>query len=123
MILVLTGALGWFVWERALLRRRAARIGIVALPEAQQFRLARQLRFYDDMLRLLRRHRIARPPHETPLEFSRSLTFLPADAYDTVQRLTTLFYKVRYGGAELPAPRQRRLVAVLARLGDELAGP
>lgn len=121
MILVLAGALGWFLWERSRLRRRAARIGIETLPEPEQFRLARQLRFYDDLLRLLRRYRIVRPAHCTPLEFSQSLAFLPADAYDTVQRLTTLFYKVRYGGAELPAPRQRRLATVLAQLSDELA--
>jgi protein-glutamine gamma-glutamyltransferase len=123
MILVLTGALGWFLWERALLRRRAARIGIESLPEPEQFRLARQLRFYDDLLRLLGRHRIIRPAHCTPLEFSRSLAFLPADAYNTVQRLTGLFYKIRYGGAVLPPARQRRLSVVLSTLGDELARP
>lgn len=123
MIFVLAGALGWFLWERSLLRRRAARIGIEALPEPEQFRLARQLRFYDELLRLLRRHRITRPAHCTPLEFSQSLAFLPADAYDTVQRLTTLFYKVRYGGAELPAARQRQLASVVTRLSDELARP
>jgi hypothetical protein len=54
------------------------------------------------------------------MEFSRSLSFLPADAYDTVHRLTLLFYKVRYGGIELPAARRRRLENVLARLADEL---
>lgn len=120
MILILAVALGWFFVERALLRRRAARIGIEALPEAEQLRLARKLGFYDELLRLLRRHRIARPAHCTPLEFSQSLTFLPADAYDKVQRLTTLFYRIRYGGAEMPASRQRRLLTVLASLSDDL---
>ncbi|HEY2589799.1 MAG TPA: DUF3488 and transglutaminase-like domain-containing protein [Tepidisphaeraceae bacterium] len=123
MILVLAGALGWFLWERWRLRRRAARIGIETLPEPERFRLARQLRFYDELLRLLRRHRITRPAHCTPLEFSQSLAFLPADAYDTIQRLTTLFYKVRYGGAELPTARQRQLASVVDRLNDELARP
>jgi transglutaminase-like putative cysteine protease len=114
---------GMFVWGRWRLRRRAERIGIEALPESEQMRLVRQLGFYDDLLRLLDRHRIDRPAHLTPMEFSRSLSFLPADAYDTVQRLTTLFYKVRYGGVELPAARQKKLNSVLAQLGSALGRP
>jgi hypothetical protein len=120
MIALVAAALGWFVLERWRLRRRAQRIGIQALPESEQLRLARQLGFYDDLLRLLDQHRIARPRHFTPLEFSRSLAFLPADAYDIVQRLTVLFYKVRYGGTELPPARRRRLQSVLAQLSEEL---
>jgi Ca2+/Na+ antiporter len=122
MIAAVVGALGWFLWERAMLRRRAARIGIESLPEDEQLRLARQLGFYDELVRLLGRHRIVRAAHHTPLEFSQSLSFLPADSYDTIQRLTKLFYKVRYGGAELPPPRRRRLNNVLTRLSNELLG-
>ena len=55
------------------------------------------------------------------MEFGRSLSYLPSGAYDTVQRLTQLFYKVRYGGVELPIARRRRLQNVLATLADELA--
>ena len=120
MTAVVAASLGWFVFERWRLRRRAQRIGIESLPEADQLRLARQLGFYDDLLRVLGRHRITRPPHFTPMEFSRSLTFLPAEPYDTVRRLTELFYKVRYGGTELPTSRQRRLSNVLSRLAHEL---
>jgi hypothetical protein len=54
------------------------------------------------------------------MEFSRSLSFLPTGAYETVQRLTALFYKVRYGGIELPVARRRRLGNVLTRLAAEL---
>ena len=122
MLGIVIACLGWFFLERAMLRRRAARIGIESLPEEEQLRLARQLGFYDELVRLLGRHRILRPGHHTPLEFSQSLTFLPAEAYDTVQRLTKLFYKVRYGGAELPPPRRRRLANVLARLSGEMPG-
>ena len=114
---------GLYVHERWQLRRRAQRIGIELLPEADQLRLARQLGFYDELLQLLNRHRIRQPAHLTPMEFSRSLAFLPADAYDTVRRLTALFYKVRYGGIELPASRQRRLNQVLAQLSRALEGP
>lgn len=124
MLAIVFIALGWFLLERAKLRRRAARMGMDSLPEDEQIRLARQLGFYDDLVRLLGRHRIVRPDHLTPLEFSQSLSFLPAESYDAVRRLTQLFYRVRYGGAELPTPRRRRLGRVLERLSRELgAGP
>lgn len=122
LIAIVVASLSWFLLERAMLRRRAARIGIEWLPEGEQLRLARQLGFYDELLRLLAKQRIVRPPHNTPLEFSQSLSFLPADAYETVQRLTNLFYRIRYGGADLPPSRRRMLSNVLARLSDELTG-
>ena len=120
MIAVIAAAVGWYAWERWLLRRRAIRIGIESLPEDEQLRLARQLGFYDDLLRLLDHHRILRPAHLTPMEFSRSLSFLPSDAYDTIQRLTGLFYRVRFGRAELTDPQRRRLSTVISRLSSEL---
>ncbi len=83
--------------RRWQLRRRAARIGLDALPPAEQLRLARQLGFYDDLLRILERRQIERPAHLTPLEFAKSLLHLPAGAYRSVRRLTEVFYRVRYG--------------------------
>jgi transglutaminase-like putative cysteine protease len=113
--------------QRARLRRRAARIGIDSLPSDEQLRLARQLGFYDDLVRLLARHRLWRRPHQTPLEFSRSLFVLPSEAYDTVRRLTAVYYRVRYGSAMLSAGRQRSLANVIQRLEkgltDELNEP
>lgn len=120
LILLCAVSVGWFVLERWRLLRRAQRIGIESLPQDQRLHLARQLGFYDDLVRLLEQYRIVRPPHFTPLEFSRSLSFLPAAVYDRILRLTRLFYEVRYGGAELTAPRQKRLENVLHRLEDEL---
>jgi hypothetical protein len=120
MMVIVAAAFGWFFGERWMLRRRAERIGIESLPNSERFRLARQLGFYDDLLRLLDRHHIRQPAHATPMEFSRSLSFLPADAYDTIHRLTELFYKVRYGGTELPIARRRRLSNVLVRLAEDL---
>jgi hypothetical protein len=121
IVLVLVGFIGWYVWEQWALRRRAARIGLEALPPAEQLRLARQLGFYDDLLRLLARHDVHRPRHLTPMEFSRSLTFLPAQAYENVRRLTSIFYRVRYGGGELDAGQRKRLDRVIGRLEHELA--
>lgn len=108
--------------RRMRLRRRAARIGIDSLPTAEQLRLARQLGFYDDLVCLLARRRLARQPHQTPLEFSRSLLELPTQAYDTVRRLTALYYRVRYGEANLSPGQQRSLAKVIQRLDEGLSG-
>jgi transglutaminase-like putative cysteine protease len=109
-------AVGWYAAERIKLRRRAARIGIVDLPPSAQAKLMRQLGFYDDLLRLLESRRILRPPHLTPLEFCDSLSFLPTEAYITIHRITKLFYRIRYGNAELDEGQRRRLVNVIDRL-------
>jgi hypothetical protein len=109
-----------YLREKWTLRRRAARIGIMALPREEQLRLARELEFYDNLLSALGRHRISRKPHQTPLEFSQSLLFLPAGAYETILRLTELFYKIRYGKAQLTPARQKLVKSVMARLQSEL---
>jgi transglutaminase-like putative cysteine protease len=109
MLAGLLGAVAWFFVEKWRLRRRARRIGLGALPPHDQLRLARQLGFYDDLLRLLERHRIVRPRHLTPMEFSQSVSFLPADAFHSIRRMTEIFYRVRFGKTELTA-RQRTLM-------------
>jgi transglutaminase-like putative cysteine protease len=116
MILVMVIAIAWFLLERYRLRRRAARIGLDALPEAEQLRLARQLGFYDDLIQLLERRRIVRPRHLTPKEFSDMLSFLPNEVYDSVRRLTDLFYRIRFGGAELTPARRQLLGTVIERI-------
>ena len=121
IVLTLVACGGFFVWEKWRLRRRAARIGLEALPPGEQLRLARQLGFYDDLLQLLARHHITRARQLTPLEFARSLTFLPAGAYETVHRLTEMFYRVRFGDAELDTGQRRRLATTIGRLAGELS--
>jgi hypothetical protein len=116
MILVVIGAIAWFFMERWRLRRRAARIGLDALPEREQIRLARQLGFYDDLIQLLERRQIIRPKHLTPQEFSETLSFLPSEVFDAVRRLTQLFYRIRFGGAELTPARRHWLGVVIDRL-------
>lgn len=114
-------AIAWYLFERWKLRRRAQRIGIESLPASDRARLARQLGFYDDLLRLLERSQITRPAHLTPREFSNQLDFLPSDVYDTIRRLTRLFYRIRYGDLQLPAGQQRRLSAIIGRLGGSIS--
>jgi hypothetical protein len=116
MILLCALAVGWFLVERWRLHRRAQRIGIKSLSTTDQLRLVRQLSFYDDLMRILARHHIERPQHLTPLEFSRSLAFLPADVYRDIHRLTQLFYRIRYGGSTVLSPPRRHLAAVVYRI-------
>ncbi len=120
MVLVMVAAFGAFFFEKWTLRRRARRMGMASLPREEQIRLARQLGFYDDLTLLLARHRMTRPAHLTPREFGESLKFLPTDAYQTVLRLTQLFYRVRFGRAELSVAQRRRLETVIARLDASL---
>ena len=120
-LLLGTLAVGWFALERWRLRKRADRLGLDALPPGQRRRLARQLRFYDEMLRTLARHGIRRRPSQTPREFAASLSDLPPSAYATVAGLTRLFYRVRYGRRRLSRRRQRWLQTELDRLGPRLS--
>jgi hypothetical protein len=121
LALGILAAFSWFFFERWKLRRRAMRIGIKDLPLSDQAKLVRQLGFYDDLLRLLEKHRIVRPAHLTPMEFSSSLSFLPSEVYDTIRRLTHLFYKIRYGSAELDDGQRRRLGTVIDRLSRTIS--
>jgi hypothetical protein len=116
LLAALLAALLWFVYERWKIRRRARRIGLGALPRSAQLRLARQLGFYDALMRLLARHNITCPAHQTPMEFSESLTYLPAEAFDSIRRLTSIFYRIRYGHAELSPVQQRRLRSMIGRI-------
>lgn len=107
VVLLLFGAVGWFTWQRWRLRQRAKRIGLDALPVTERVKLARQLEFYDDLVQVLDRHQLRRDVHQTPLEFSNSLEFLPVDAFGMVRWLTERFYDIRYGRVE-PSETQRR---------------
>jgi len=85
------------------------------MPPSDQIRLARQLGFYDDLIRLLERHQIIRPNHKTPREFSDSLSYLPSESFQTIRRSPAIFYRIRYGRREISAPRQRLLGNVILR--------
>jgi transglutaminase-like putative cysteine protease len=116
------GAVVWFIWERLRLRRRVAHLGLKGLSPSDQMRLLKQIGFYDDLTRMLARQRIVRPRHLTPLEFSDSLTWLPAEAFDLVREMTRIFYRVRFGKARLKPAQQRRLRHALERLENLLPG-
>ena len=50
------------------------------------------------------------------MEFSESLSFLPAEAYSAVHRLTDVFYRIRYGRHELPPAQRDRLARTIEQL-------
>ena len=102
--------------QRRRIRRRAAKIGLDSLPTAQQIRLARQLGFYEQLTTLLERRQIFRPGHQTPAEFSDSLAFLPNEAFDTIRRLTKIFYSIRFGRRELRQEEQKDLETTVENL-------
>jgi transglutaminase-like putative cysteine protease len=125
-IVLVTGGVGAIVWHLVRqwrLRRKALRIGLQSLPPREQKRLARQLGFYDELLQVLERRRITRAAHLTPLEFSRSLSFLPLEAADAIHRLTRIFYRVRYGQAELSPWVHSRLRRVVLGLEQSIPRP
>jgi hypothetical protein len=121
-VMTLVGAIGWFVWERYRMWRRAERIGLDNLPADERLRLVRQLGFYDDLVRLLERRGMIRARHLTPMEFSDSLSFLPAEAYHSIRRLTEVFYRIRYGRHELSSGQREKLNHALQNI-DSILGP
>jgi transglutaminase-like putative cysteine protease len=116
MVVILILIIAWYLFEQHRIKRRAVKIGLSSLPIPERMRIARQVGFYENMTELLARRRISKPAHMTPQEFGRSLTFLPTEAFDLIDRLTRVFYRVRYGGANIPQGQQRRLQNVVQRL-------
>ena len=86
-------------------------------------RLARQLGFYDQLVQLLERRGLVRPHHLTPMEFSESLSFLPAEAYSAVHRLTDVFYRIRYGRHELTPAQREKLAHTIGQIESVLGPP
>jgi hypothetical protein len=123
LVLILLYLILNYVMTRWRMRRRAARIGLNALPPSQQIKLARQLGFYEHLMKLLERRQIFRPVHLTPAEFGDSLTFLPNEAYDAIGRLTRAFYSIRYGETELSHDQQRELEQTVDGLDPVLDNP
>jgi hypothetical protein len=116
MVIAMIALVVYYAWEKLRLRRRAWRIGLFDMPNRQRKRLAKELGFYDDLVRLLERRGMVRRANWTPLEFSDGLTYLPHQAYHDIRRLTRLFYRVRYGRCELNARRRHRIYNAIARI-------
>lgn len=96
---------GWL--DRALRQRRRARPG-------------RTLRFYEELLAIMRSKGLRRPLHQTPREFARVVAaqFGPQDSSVTqaVDLVTDLYYRARFGGYELSAEEQSQMRDALRKL-------
>jgi len=105
----------------ALLLAVALGAGLRCVSPTLQWRLFRRrslatVAFYDELLALLRRKGLTRPPHVTPREFARAAaprlsardraSVQPAEA---VMLLTELYYRVRFGGEKI-APEQASVI-------------
>ncbi len=113
-------ALTAFIIGRWRVRRSARRMGLAALPAADRLRMARQLGFYSQMMQMLERHQMKKTPAQTPQEFSESLSHLRPEAFETVVRLTRIFYRIRYGRHEVGPAQHRHIRAALNRLSSVL---
>lgn len=121
LLLVLVVAVLAFLLEKRKLYRRAQRIGLSALPAEQQLQLAKQLAFYDDLLQLLARQQLYRRPDMTHREFSRSLSFLPTETYNSICELTDAYYRVRYGRRAFDTAQRRKLSSAINRISGTLS--
>ncbi len=118
--LSLFGLVFYSIYRRRQLRRRAVRIGLEGLPPGRQVILAKELEFYDRLVRLLDHRGFRRPPTLTPREYAASLVFLPAAAYRGICRLTEMLYRIRFGEVTLSTARRRHLLAAVERLEEAL---
>ncbi|MCK4375850.1 MAG: transglutaminase domain-containing protein, partial [Candidatus Brocadiae bacterium] len=85
----------------------------------------RTLRFYQELLRILRKKGMTRPPHVTPREFAQAAGAQLAEANEDGQvvqaalgLVTDMYYRARFGGYELTdvqSARVREALQTLAR--------
>ncbi|UCD74230.1 MAG: transglutaminase domain-containing protein [Phycisphaerales bacterium] len=102
--------------RRSLAIRRTLHLQHLKGSEYQ--RMLRQLGFYLDMLRVLHRGRLGKPPWQPPLAYAMVIGEEKPEVAATVRQITDLFYAARYGRQRLTGPQvqeARSLVRELAR--------
>lgn len=85
-------------------------------------RLARELAFYLEMLRIVERDGHAKPTWQTPASFAESLIARDGDRFADVLPLTDVFYQVRFGNRPMDTTRKRIVAEHLERLHQLLRG-
>jgi protein-glutamine gamma-glutamyltransferase len=66
--------------------------------------------FYEQMLAIARRAGLVKQPHQTPVEFA------TASGLSPIREITTLYNRVRFGGAKLDERESRRVSELLGEL-------
>jgi protein-glutamine gamma-glutamyltransferase len=97
-------------------RRWRRQLNLRSQPRWRARRLARELRFYLTMSRLLDRHGYSRPAWQAPGDFAGSVVKRQPATMGPVGPLTELFYEVRFGGVSLDAGRREQAQGLLRRL-------
>lgn len=97
-------------WHRMFIlplwRRRLAK---------REFRQSAVL-FYEQMLAIARRAGLVKQPDQTPLEFALASGLSP------IREITTLYNRVRFGGAQLDERETRRVSELLSELKQDVRG-
>jgi protein-glutamine gamma-glutamyltransferase len=86
-------------WRRRLMRRDYRQSAVL---------------FYEQMLAIVRRAGLVKQPYQTPVEFA------AASGLSPIREITTLYNRVRFGGAELDEGETRRVSALLGELKQSL---
>jgi len=104
-----------------LRRRRVAALKLKELPRNARGQMARQLRFYLQMIDLLRRHGLTRPQWQSPFDFAHLLVQQDQQRFAPVLDLTQIFYEMRFGHRPLTDQRAQRIRDSLRQLQSTLA--
>ncbi|NNM85153.1 MAG: DUF4129 domain-containing protein [Phycisphaerales bacterium] len=90
------------------------------LDAKTQRKLARELSFFDRLVRLLAKRGVNRDPAHTPLEFVSQINHLPQTVRNEARTLVTYFYDIRYGNQVLTPELSARIQASMIIIEKEI---
>lgn len=105
--------------RRSLAIRRT--LQLQHLRGAEYQRMLRQLGFYLDMLRVLRRAGVPKPDWQPPLAYAGSLAARNRRAADLVREITDVFYEARYGHQRLDSRHVQAAHSLVEELAQSLS--
>lgn len=103
-------------------RRRRRLLRLDEVPPKERRRLRRDGAFFADALQMLERAGVPKPAWRPPLLHAAWLRERHQDGADAFQRLTALYYEIRFGGREPSRTDQTEAAALLRRLQVGLRG-
>lgn len=95
-----------YIWRR--MRRVRTQLGLESMFSRRSRQMIRQLGFYVDMLRVLKSAGLTKPQWQPPHHFALSLQSARPEISSIVQRITRLFYTVRFGERPLSQDEQQQ---------------
>lgn len=79
-------------------------------------KLPREVSFYLKILRALSRRKIVKQENETPAEFARRIGQARGDLYPALEKITHLYYRVRFGHIPLTAQEREEMIKIAKEL-------